>query len=136
MNAVEDIAGPAPEIPLEYDQVLEGGGGFWDDVNGGYLPEHLVLTARRDEIEWVHSEGVYAIVPIQDWKNAGKKLSELIWVDTRQVCASRSQENAIETVCQGNTRRRSKARFKELHLLLSCSVQCHLLKLCRCLSQP
>ena len=23
-----------------------------DDVNGGYLPEDLVLTARREEIAW------------------------------------------------------------------------------------
>ena len=56
LNAVEEIAGPAPEILLEYDQILKGGGGFWDDVNGGYLPEDLVLAARRAEIEWVHSE--------------------------------------------------------------------------------
>ena len=36
-NAVEEIAGPIPEIPLEYDQILKGGGRFWDDVNGGDL---------------------------------------------------------------------------------------------------
>ena len=39
-----------PEIPLEYDQILKGGR-FWDDVNGGYLPEDLVLAARREEID-------------------------------------------------------------------------------------
>ena len=50
LNAVEEIAGPVPEIPLEYDQILKGGGGFWDDVNGGYLPEDLVLAARREEM--------------------------------------------------------------------------------------
>ena len=26
LNAVEEIAGPVPEIPLEYDQILKGGG--------------------------------------------------------------------------------------------------------------
>ena len=78
LNAVEEIAGPAPETPHEYDQILKGGGGFWDDVTGGYLPEDLVLTARREEIEWVHSEGVHEIVPMQDCKDASKKLSELI----------------------------------------------------------
>ena len=31
-------------------------------VNGGYLPEDLVFAARREEIDWVHSEGVYEIV--------------------------------------------------------------------------
>ena len=58
------------------------GGGFWDDVYGGYLPEDLVLTVRREEIEWVHSDDVHEIVPMQECKNAGKKLLELIWVDT------------------------------------------------------
>ena len=82
LNAVEEIAGPTPETREEYDQILKVGGGFWDDVNGGCLPEDLVLTARCEEIAWVHSEGVYEIVPMQDWKDAGKKLLELIWVDT------------------------------------------------------
>ena len=47
LHSVEEIAGPVPEIPLEYDQILKCGK-FWDDVNGGYLPEDLVL-ARREE---------------------------------------------------------------------------------------
>ena len=34
LNSVEEIAGPVPEIPLEYDQILKEGGRFWDDVNG------------------------------------------------------------------------------------------------------
>ena len=42
LRALEEIAGPVPEIPLEYDQILKDGGRFWDDVNGGYLPEDLV----------------------------------------------------------------------------------------------
>ena len=65
LNAVEEIAGPLPEIPLEYDQILRGGGKFWDDVNGGYLPEDLVLAARCEEIDRIHCEGVYEIVPRQ-----------------------------------------------------------------------
>ena len=60
-----------PEISLEYDQILKGGGIFWDDVNAGYLPEDLVLAARREEIDWVHSAGVYEIVPVQECKDAG-----------------------------------------------------------------
>ena len=47
LHSVEEIAGPVPEIPLKYDQILKGGGRFWDDVNDGYLPEDLVLIARR-----------------------------------------------------------------------------------------
>ena len=49
LNAGHEIAGPVSEIPLENDQILKGGG-FWDDVNGGYLPEDLVLAARREEM--------------------------------------------------------------------------------------
>ena len=45
-------------------KILKGGGRFWDDVNGEYLPEDLVLAARREEIDWVHSEGVNEIVPM------------------------------------------------------------------------
>ena len=82
LNTVEEIAGPVSEIHFEYDQILKGGGEFWDDVNGGYLPEALVLAARREEIDWVHSEGVYEIIPMQESKDAGKKPLDHIWVDT------------------------------------------------------
>ena len=75
LNAVEEIAGPVPEIPLEYDQILKGGGKFLDAVNG-------VLAARREEIDWVHSEGVYEIFPMQKCKDAGTNPLDLIWVDT------------------------------------------------------
>ena len=43
LNAVEEIAGPVPKIPLEYAQILEGGGKFWGDVNGVYLPKDLCV---------------------------------------------------------------------------------------------
>ena len=33
LNAVEEIAGPVPGTPLEYDQISKDGGGFWDDVD-------------------------------------------------------------------------------------------------------
>ena len=35
-------------------------------MKGGYLPEDLVLAARREEIDWVHSEGVYEIILMED----------------------------------------------------------------------
>ena len=82
LHSVEEIAGPVPEIPLEYDQISKEGGRFWDDVNDGYLPEDLVLAWRREEIVWVHSEGVYEIVPKQECRDAGIKPLDLIWVDT------------------------------------------------------
>ena len=80
-HSVEEIATPVPETPLEYDQILKGGR-FWDDVDGGYLPEDLALAARREEIDWIHSEGVYEIVPIHECKDSGMKLLDLNWVDT------------------------------------------------------
>ena len=77
LNAVEESAGPVPEIPFEYDQILIDGGGFWDDVNGRWLPEDLVLAARREETAWVHSAGVHEIVQVQECKDAGKKLLDI-----------------------------------------------------------
>ena len=82
LHSVEEIAGPVPEIPIEYDQILRGGGKFLDDVNGGNLSEDLVLAARREETDWVHSQGVSEIVPMQEWKDAGMKPLDLIWEDT------------------------------------------------------
>ena len=98
-NSVEELAGPVPEIPLEYDQILKGGGRFWDDVNGGYLPEDLVLAARREEIDWVHSAGVYEIVPMR-CKDACMIPLDPDLDGHRQVCGSSTQENSIDTVCK------------------------------------
>ena len=93
LHPVEEIAGPVPEIPLEYDQILKEGGKFGDDVNGGYLPEDLLLAAKREEIDWVHSEGVYEILPMQECR--GPNLG-----GHRQVCGSDTQEDSIEVVCK------------------------------------
>ena len=82
LGAIAEIAGPVPKIPFEYQHILKGGGGFWDDVNGGYLSEDLVLAARREEIEWVHSEGVYEIVAMPDCVDVGPTLLDHIWVNT------------------------------------------------------
>ena len=46
------------------------------------MQENFVLTARREEIECVHSNKVYESVPMQNCNDAGKKLLDLIWVDT------------------------------------------------------
>ena len=48
----------------------------------GICPEDLVLAARREEIDWVHSEGVHEIVPMQECRDAGMQPLDLIWVDT------------------------------------------------------
>ena len=109
LNAVEEIAGPVPELPLECEQILKGGGGFWDDVNSGYLPEDPVLAARREEIEWVHSDGVYENVPKQECIDSGQKLLGLIWVHTTNLLTPLTRK--FDRGCvQESTRRRSKAR--------------------------
>ena len=76
-----------------------------------------MLIARHEEIEWVRFEGVYEIVPMQECKEAGKKLLELNLGGHRQVCGSASQEKIDRDWVPGNTRNRSKARFKEPYLL-------------------
>ena len=70
LRSVDENGGPVPEITLEYD------------VNGGYLPEDLVVAARLEDIDWVHSEGVYEFGPMKECKDAGMKPLDLIWVDT------------------------------------------------------
>ena len=40
-----------------------------------------MLAARREEIDWVHSEGVHEIVLMQECRDAGMKPLDLIWVD-------------------------------------------------------
>ena len=67
-----------------------------DDVNGGYLPEDLVLTTRREEIEWVYAEGADARVLRCRQETVGADLG-----GHGQVCGLRAEENSIETVCQG-----------------------------------
>ena len=83
------------------------------------LPENLVLTARREEIEWVHSEVVCEIVPMQECQDAGKKLLELIWVDS----GSRSQDNSIQTVCQGTQDEEARQDSKSVISVVLCTCE-------------
>ena len=117
LHSVEEIAGPVPEIPFEYDQILKGGGKFWDDVNGGYLPEDLVLAARREEIDWVRSEGVFEIVPMQECRDAAMKPVDLIWVDTDKSVDPTRKKIRSRLCAEESTKRRSKVRFNELYQL-------------------
>ena len=124
LNAVEELAGPVPDIPLEHDQILKEGRIFWDDVDGGCLPEDVVLAARREEMDWVHSEGVFEIVPMQECNDAGMKPLDLILVDT-----DKSVDPTHKKIRSRLCAKEYKTKFKEFCLLLSCSLQCHLLKL-------
>ena len=74
---------------------------------------------RPEEIDWVHSEGVYEIVPMQECRDAGKQRLDLI----------RGHARKFDRGCvQESTKRKRKLRFNELHQLLNCSLQCHLSK--------
>ena len=71
-----------------------------------------MLTARREEIDWVHSEGVFEIVPMQECRNAGMKPLDLIWVDTdksvdptRKKIRSRLCAREYKTKKQGKIQR-------------------------------
>ena len=63
-----------------------------------------MLAARREEIDWVHSEGVYVIVPMQECKDAGMKPLDLIWVGTDKSMDQRTR-NLDRGCAQENTRR-------------------------------
>ena len=129
LNAVEETAGPVPEIPLQYDQILKGGGRFCDVVNSGYLPEDLVLAARREETDWVHSEGVYEIVPVQECRDAGMTPLDLIWVDTdKSVDPTRKKIRSRMCAREYKTKKLGKIRRALPYPLLCCSLQCHFSK--------
>ena len=88
LSALEsEIAGPIAEedeVPPEWRELLTQGGGFWDDVHGGWLPEKLVIAARAEELRWVHEQEVYKIVPRKLAEAKGQKPLSLLWVDTNK----------------------------------------------------
>ena len=78
----------------------------------GICPKIFVLAAGRKEIERVHSEGVFEIVPVQECKDAGMEPLDLIWVDTDKsvdpTCKkirSRLCAREYNTTKQGNIQR-------------------------------
>ena len=88
-----------------------------------------MLAAKREEIDWVHSEGVYGIGPMQECKDAGMKPLDLIWVDTDKSVEPTHARKFDRSCVQENTKRRSKVIFNELYPLLNCSLKCHLSQL-------
>ena len=116
MNAVEEITGPGPEIFLEYNQILKEGRRFWDDVNGGYLPEDLVLVARREGIDLGYILKVFT--RLFQCKDAGMKPLDLTWVDTdksvdptHKKTRSRLCAREYKTKKQGKIQRVLSTRF-------------------------
>ena len=104
-NVVQEIARSVPEMLIGKGQILTEGKRILDDVNEGYLQEDLVLTARREEIAQVHAEGVYAIAPMQECKDAGKKPLGPIWVDTDKSVSPRLCAREYKMKRQGQIQR-------------------------------
>ena len=103
LHSVEETASPVP-------------------VNGGYLPEDHALVAKREEIDWVHSEGVYEIVPMQECRYAGMKPLELIWLDTdKSVDPTRKKIRSRLCAREYITNKQGK-----IQRALNCSLQCHM----------
>ena len=76
------------------------------------MEEDLVLTARHEEIEWVHPEGVYEVDSMQECEDANNELLDLIWVDTdmskdpaHKQIRSRLYATEYKTKKQGNIQR-------------------------------
>ena len=126
LNAHEEIAGAVQEILLEYDQILNDGAGFWDDVNGGYLQEDLVLAAKREDFAWVHSEGVYEVVPMQERRvyRCGQEIVGLDLGGHRQVCDPGFKEIRSRLRAREYKTKKQGQNSHEPYLLHSCSLQC------------
>ena len=76
------IAGPTPEIPLEYDQILKERKGFWDDVNGSIFQK---ISCRPPDVKRLHGYKLKVSTKMsrQECKDASNKLLELIgWTQT------------------------------------------------------
>ena len=109
LNAVVEIAGPVPEILLEYDQILKGGGKFWDDASGWVSARR---SSRREEIDWVRSEGVHEIVPMQECRDAGMKPLDLIWVDTDKSVDPTRKKIRSRLCVQENTKTKKQGKIQ------------------------
>ena len=71
------------EPPAPGGALLDGG--YWDDVNGGWLPPHLVIAARGEELGWVHERKVYEEVDEEQcWQETNRPPISLRWVDTNK----------------------------------------------------
>ncbi|CAJ1391015.1 unnamed protein product [Effrenium voratum] len=83
ISAVEEqLSGPTPDEYVEQEELYkEEFGQFVDDVTGTELPAHLVKAARKEELGWLHKEGVYVKVPRRICEGKGMKPLQLKWLD-------------------------------------------------------
>ena len=68
------VAGPVPEahpaIPEDED-AADLLGDFWDEATGQVLDTSLVNEARKKEIDWIRSIGLYKKIPRREMTSAG-----------------------------------------------------------------
>ena len=83
-----------------------------------------MLVARREEIDWVHSEGVYEIVPKQECKDDGTKPLDVISVET-----DKSVDPIRKKIRSKLCAREYKTKKGKIQRALNCSLQYHLFKL-------
>ena len=58
---------------------------YWDDLSGQPLDWELTQAARREEIECIHTMGVYRKVPISEClKRTGRRPIGTRWVDVNK----------------------------------------------------
>ena len=56
----------------------------WDDVSGVPLDPKEVMKARKEEVEWMKSKGVYRKIKRQEAKRRGMKIVRYQWVDVNK----------------------------------------------------
>ena len=92
-------------------------------------PKIFVLAARREEIDWVHSEGVYEIFPMPECKDAGMKPLDLIWVDTDKSVDA-THKKIRPRFCAREYKTKKQGKIQRALPASRCSLQCHLKGAC------
>ena len=89
ISALEMYAsGPDPTeatFPKDAEEfALEEAKKFYDDISGEELPPELVREARKEEISWVRSIGLYDKVPREVATSRGFQVLPVRWVDVNK----------------------------------------------------
>ena len=93
-----------------------------------------MLAARREEIEWVHFEGVYDIFPMQECMDAGKKPLDLIWLD-KDTSVDPAHKKIRSRLCAREYPTKKQGKVQRALPASQLFSAMPLLRLQRCLSQ-
>jgi hypothetical protein len=80
------------DMPEDSEDLAEYVEGYWrghqfatDDVHGGVLDLEKVKAARREEVDFMKSKGIWKEVPVSEaWAKTGKAPVSVKWVDTEK----------------------------------------------------